>query len=183
MEEENLLSGVIELKKYDLIIPFICHKCGECCHNFVPQISAEDLPKIALYLNKPQEEVRIQHEECYKRKFTGEPANCSFLNKKNYCTIYPLRPEGCRLYPFTDFGACGVNCPGHDEFYRVVDAFFAHRIYAALHLPGLREFSHRKNNIRIVPNREWPRLLRKFKKTQPSDSMMREFYSINKLPK
>ena len=40
---------------------------------------------------------------------------CLFLelkDEKAFCSIYSVRPEGCRLYPIdTDFGAGGVDCP------------------------------------------------------------------------
>ena len=179
VRNKDLLIGKIELRKYDALIPFVCHRCGACCHNFVPQIWAEDLPKIARYLKRPREKTKIQHEECYRKKFTTKPVDCSFLSEKNQCMIYPLRPEGCRLYPFTDFGACGVDCPGHKEFYRVVDAFFARREYAALWSPG----SPYNHSIRSVPDREWPTLLRKFTKAQPSNGMAQKFFNINEVPR
>lgn len=128
MDEKECLFGIIEFRNYDVLVPFICHKCGACCHSFAPQIPADDLAKITRYLNKPQEEIKRQHAECYRKRFTDTPANCIFLNEKKQCMIYPLRPEPCRLFPLlTDFVAAYVNCPGHKEFYRIVKALFARR--------------------------------------------------------
>jgi len=177
MGKNECLFRLIEFRNYHVVVPFICHKCGACCHNFVPQIPADDLPKIARYLNKPQEEIKRQHAECYRKKFTDTPANCTFLNDKNQCMIYPLRPEPCRLFPFTDFGAAYVNCPGHKEFYRIVNAFFARRRYAAMWDPTVY-----RRNIRTVPDREWSTLWRKFMKAGPSKPMVREFVKMNKVP-
>lgn len=180
MDKKDFLFSIIELRRYDVLIPFICQRCGACCRNFAPQIPADDWPKIVQYLNKPQEEIKRQHKECYMRKFTETPADCIFLDGKHHCMIYPLRPEGCRLYPFTDFGACDRNCPGHGEFHRIVDAFFNSRIYAAMWEPGSYR---RKDKLRTVPIREWPKLLRKFMKAQPSNAMVQKFFKINNVPK
>lgn len=177
MGKNGCLYRIIEFRNYRVLVPFICHKCGACCRNFAPQMPADDLLKIARYLNKSQQEIKRQHTERYRKRFTDTPANCIFLNKKNQCMIYPLRPEACRLYPFTSFGAADVNCPGHKEFYRIVDALFARRIYAATWDPEAY-----RGNIRAVPTREWPILLRKFVKAELSKPMMQEFIKIDKVP-
>jgi len=39
---------------------------------------------------------------------------CPFLKAdadRKACAIYPVRPKGCRLYPFGDFGRGEVDCP------------------------------------------------------------------------
>ncbi len=177
MGKNECLFGIIEFRNYHVLVPFICHTCGACCLNFAPQVPADDLPKIARYLNKPQEEIKKQHVECYRKRFTDTPVNCIFLDKKNQCMIYPLRPEPCRLYPFTILGAADVNCLGHKEFHRIVDALFARRTYAAMWYPEVY-----RGNIRAVPAREWPILWRKFVKAKPSKPMVREFFKINKVP-
>ena len=171
---------IISFRAYDVLVPFICHKCGRCCQKYAPQIPGDDLPKIAEYLKEPVESIRTQFEECYEKKITNTPANCLFLNEQNQCRIYPLRPEPCRLYPLdTDFGTSGVDCLGHAEFYRIVDALFARRIYAAMWDPRRKDMK----KMRAVPNREWPILWRKFMKTEPSDPMVRQFIKMNNVPK
>jgi Fe-S-cluster containining protein len=45
---------------------------------------------------------------------------CPFLvsedGRKKACAIYPVRPAGCRAFPFdSDFGTNGVNCPAAAE--------------------------------------------------------------------
>ncbi|OGW43867.1 MAG: hypothetical protein A2132_05975 [Nitrospirae bacterium RBG_16_43_11] len=176
METAKILYKIIEFERYDVLVPFICHTCGKCCHNFAPQIPEEDFPEITRYLNKPQEEIIKQHDECYQKKFTDEPANCSFLNNENLCMIYPLRPRCCRLYPFTDFGGAGVDCPGHKEFYAIVDILFADQVYAAMYNPE----DYQKDKIRYVPDLEWPTILRKFMQAKPSEPMMLEFKKMNR---
>ena len=51
----------------------------------------------------------------------GKQKPCPFLvseGSMKTCKIYPVRPQGCRAYPFdTDFGRNGVDCPGASEVY------------------------------------------------------------------
>jgi hypothetical protein len=30
---------VIEFSEYDVVVPFVCHRCGNCCRNFYPGIA------------------------------------------------------------------------------------------------------------------------------------------------
>ena len=171
---------IISFRAYDVLVPFICHKCGRCCQKYAPQIPEDDLPRIAEYLKAPLEKIRTQFEECYMKKFTDTPDDCLFLNEKNQCRIYRLRPKACRLYPLdTNFGSAGVDCLGHAEFYRIVDTLFARRIYAAMWNPRDKNME----KMRAVPNREWPILWRKFIKAKPSNSMIRQFVKMNNVPK
>jgi Fe-S-cluster containining protein len=47
---------------------------------------------VAAYLERDEE------EDGYRTKATP----CPFLGGDNRCTIYDVRPEACREYPFTD---------------------------------------------------------------------------------
>ena len=103
--QQMQMYKIIELRDFDVLLPFVCRKCGSCCHGFAPQIIAEDLPRIGQHIGKPSEEIMKLHKEAYRKKFTDSPINCSFLNNKNQCSIYSMRPEPCQLYPLeTDFG-------------------------------------------------------------------------------
>jgi len=179
-ESVRLLYKIIRLNKYDVIVPFICHKCGRCCYNYVPALRADNLEKIAQYLNKPEEEIKFRLKECHEKIWNNKlPDKCLFLDEENQCSIYPLRPEPCRLYPLdTDFGKADVNCPGHKEFYRIVDVFFSRRIYASMRDPRYGQ----KDQIRRVPIREWPRLWRKFVRARHSNPMVLEFIKMNEVP-
>jgi Fe-S-cluster containining protein len=158
-------------------LPFVCRKCGSCCRGFEPQLSVEDLPKIAKHLGKTIEEIKKLHKNAYNKKFSNSPANCIFLNFKNQCLIYSMRPEPCRLYPlYTDFGAADVNCIGHKEFNRIVDAFFARRKYAAL-----RASNNNTKNLRGIPKKKWQATCRTVKKARPSEKTFRLIMKLNKI--
>jgi Fe-S-cluster containining protein len=66
------------------------------------------------YGHKSEDGERLVLEET-KRK------PCPFLvsgGGKKACGIYPVRPEGCRGFPFdTDRGTDGVPCPAANEVY------------------------------------------------------------------
>jgi len=169
---------IIELKEYDVLLPFVCHNCGSCCRGFAPQIPIADFPRIAQHVGKSIEEIERQHSEAYSKKFTDSPIDCSFLNNNNQCSIYPMRPEPCRLYPLkTDFGTAGVNCIGYKEFHAIVDAFFARRKYAAL----WRSDSYRKP-VRPIPRHQLTVVWKTFIKAKPSSATIRRFVKLNKIP-
>ena len=168
---------IIELRDFDVLLPFVCRKCGSCCHGFAPQIIAEDLPRIGQHIGKPSEEIMKLHKEAYRKKFTDSPINCSFLNNKNQCSIYSMRPEPCQLYPLeTDFGTADVNCVGYREFHGIVDAFFARRKYAALWSPNTY-----KKDIRRIPKLQWRAVRSTINRSQPSKAMIQLIMKLNKI--
>jgi Fe-S-cluster containining protein len=81
-----------------------CTKCANCCRTLRIVVTDEDVPRIARHLNMAVEEFvaayleRDEEEGCYRIKTTP----CPFLGADNLCTIYDVRPEKCRGYPFTD---------------------------------------------------------------------------------
>ena len=100
---------------------FKCQQCGKCCEEIGLAYDPYSLKEIANYLKISINELI----ETYYGKFTTdgkyfEPDDnkrtpCPFLKSEEsmkFCAIYPVRPEGCRLYPLeTDFGRDGVDCP------------------------------------------------------------------------
>jgi hypothetical protein len=44
---------VIACREYDIIVPFLCHRCGNCCRKYEPIIELELLPEIARSLGEP----------------------------------------------------------------------------------------------------------------------------------
>ncbi len=165
---------IVELKKYDVLIPFVCQKCGACCRGYVPQIPLQELPKIAKHIGKPIDEIKQIHEKAY---LSESKLDCIFLNDANQCSIYLMRPESCKLYPLdTDFGANGVACGGHKEFHRMVDAFFSHRKYAALW-----DRNAYKSAIRKIPDNQLPVVWKTLTKARLSHAMTMEFVRLNEL--
>lgn len=113
---------------------FKCTQCGKCCRKLGLPYDPDRIHEMAHYLGITIDELI---EKCYgnvtitsgKRFWTrdwrkGRP--CPFLKEDNTCGIYSVRPNACRAFPTqTDFGDCGVGCPGlknlrpiHGEYYR-----------------------------------------------------------------
>ena len=80
---------------------FKCKRCGRCCKVSPPTLEPEEIEAIChrLKIDPP----RFIAEFC---EFVGGcirlKAPCPFLEEHSIprCTIYDLRPEPCRLYPF-----------------------------------------------------------------------------------
>jgi Fe-S-cluster containining protein len=178
MKKEYPLFSKIIFKDYDLIIPFVCWRTGKRCRTFMPHISDNDLEEIACYLHKKGEDIQAQYKECIRMKHTATPLPCIFLNRnKNECTIYSLRPDCCRLYPFS-FGGGDPNCPGYQEHLNMVETMVAgcsdYTVYDSSFYP------HEES--RSVPAGEWKKLLRKFMGAKPSASMAQAFIDLNHIP-
>ena len=81
-----------------------CHGCSMCCkHEGAVDLDPEDLERIASHLNILPKEF----SDLYVQEFFGDNVlkkapgsnKCIFL-KGSRCSIYPVRPNTCVLYPF-----------------------------------------------------------------------------------
>jgi Fe-S-cluster containining protein len=81
-----------------------CTKCANCCRTLRIVITDEDIPRIAGRLGMGPDEFIAAYlepdEEVGHYCITVTP--CPFLGDDSKCTIYDVRPENCRGYPFTD---------------------------------------------------------------------------------
>ena len=81
-----------------------CTRCANCCRTLRVVVTDEDIPRIAGHLGmRPDEFIaaylgRDEEEGHYRIRTTP----CPFLGDDSKCTIYDVRPEKCRGYPFTD---------------------------------------------------------------------------------
>lgn len=126
-----------ELWKY-----FECQRCGQCC-------KASGLPWDPLRTQEIADFLKVSKNDLIERYY-GEfsPDGKSFVFKeekrkpcpflqsekeKKSCTIYPVRPLGCRLYPFeTDGGRGGVDCPAAKVVYDKLEALEINQTTKAL---------------------------------------------------
>jgi Fe-S-cluster containining protein len=103
-------------QNWSINLPFLCTGCGNCCNleDFLSagkiDLKSEDFPDIHseiknLYgeLGKTWELDEAKYEEYIKLN------KCLFL-KSNCCSIYTMRPKGCRLFPKTVFGMESKDC-------------------------------------------------------------------------
>lgn len=168
---------VIECLEYDIIVPFICYKCGNCCRKYYPTIDLELLPEIERIIKKPIDVIQSQLGDDCEAYNSGMPTDCCFLDPiSNECLIYTVRPEPCRSYPsLTDFGAVDVDCPGHKEYKNIVEEFVKYGKYAKVLKPTYSK------KVRSIPDREWQNILRKLKKAKASKNFIQKFFMMNKI--
>jgi Fe-S-cluster containining protein len=107
---------------WSINLPFLCAKCGVCCTledfltageiNATPEEHPEVHAKVkALFdeLGKMWEADEAKYDE-----YTMHTP-CPFL-VNSACSIYEIRPGGCRLFPKTAFGMQTRDCPALTRF-------------------------------------------------------------------
>jgi Fe-S-cluster containining protein len=108
--------------KWSINLPFLCTKCGVCCllEDFLTagEISAkpEEQPEVHGKIETLFEEIgkMWEAEEAEYDDFIAHTP-CPFL-VNNSCSIYEIRPVGCRLFPKTTFGMQTQDCPPLTRF-------------------------------------------------------------------
>jgi len=88
-------------------------KCGKCCRETEMPLTMRDLKRITSLGYKVHQFAMFNGRYWQLKNVDG---HCFFLNPKtNECTIYPHRPEGCKLYPIIYIEGEGVSvdpeCP------------------------------------------------------------------------
>jgi Fe-S-cluster containining protein len=168
---------VIEFSQYDVVVPFVCHRCGNCCRNYYPGIEMDMLPEIANIINKPIHEIQARLGEDCDAHNAGRPKDCFFLEQgTSRCLIHEIRPDGCRWFPtLTKTGLGKVDCPGNREFNAVVQALSGNKSGVAIH----KTMPFRKR--RDVPDAEWKALLKKLETARASVIMIRQLSLSNGL--
>lgn len=94
---------------------FVCSTCGNCCRLRFIELTLKNVERIQAKGHKNFYD-EIKNEFVMKRN----NGKCIFLNQDNSCSIYEIRPEVCRDFPFfKKFGLVYCRsasyCPGVDE--------------------------------------------------------------------
>jgi Fe-S-cluster containining protein len=81
-----------------------CTKCANCCRTLRVVVTDEDVLRIAGHLNMTDDEFITAYLERDEEggHYCTKATPCPFLGADSRCTIYGVRPEKCRGYPFTD---------------------------------------------------------------------------------
>ena len=107
---------------WSINLPFLCSQCGVCC-------TLDDFLTAGEVKTKPQEhpevhtKLKVLFESLGEIFENGETEydhyimhnTCPFLVGKS-CSIYEIRPEGCRQFPNTVFGMLTQDCEALDRF-------------------------------------------------------------------
>lgn len=122
---KTIVDILPEKLKFNKLVP--CRRCGWCCKNCNAGILTEELGQICEYLNIDQHTFR----EKYGTKDTRDNPNgvkiitpCPLLDAKNNCTIYPVRPVSCALYPFLTTLLTIKPCEKGLEMYRILETWY-----------------------------------------------------------
>jgi Fe-S-cluster containining protein len=107
---------------------FRCTRCGNCCTGDPGHVWAdeEEIAAIALHRGEPVQQVTgLYTRSAGRGRSLREKANgdCVFYDRREGCTIYPVRPRQCRTWPFWESNVrtseawrktCEV-CPGSGQ--------------------------------------------------------------------
>lgn len=116
-----------EVSKPDL--HFSCHRCGNCCRVGHGQVwfEEQDLPAMAAALDMTAE----SFTQRFVRRVDGRlslrehpDGSCMMLDGQAHCSIYGIRPEQCRTFPFWPqleesedaLQKAAAYCPGIQRF-------------------------------------------------------------------
>jgi Fe-S-cluster containining protein len=109
---------------WSINLPFLCTQCGVCCilDDFLTAgpltADLKEHPEIQTRLQTLQNHLATLIEasqEQYDNYVLHTP--CPFLEGKA-CSIYAIRPQGCRNFPHTLFGMQTEYCPALTRFKR-----------------------------------------------------------------
>jgi Fe-S-cluster containining protein len=107
---------------WSINLPFLCDKCGVCCtlEDFLTAGEIHGSPEThqkvyAMFKSLTEElgELFDQDEKKYDQYVTR--TRCPFQTG-NVCSIYEIRPDGCRQFPNTLFGMLSKDCKALDRF-------------------------------------------------------------------
>ena len=108
--------------KWSINLPFLCTKCGICCtlEDFLTageiNTKPENHPEVQAKVKALFEVLGVMWEED-EAKYNDYIMRhtCPFLLGTS-CSIYEIRPDGCRLFPKTAFGMQSQDCEPLNRF-------------------------------------------------------------------
>ena len=107
---------------WSINLPFLCDKCGVCCtlDDFLTAGEIGGTPQSHPQIHKKVKalfetlgDIWKADEAKYEQYITHNA--CPFLVNKS-CSVYEIRPEGCRLFPKTAFGMQTQDCESLNRF-------------------------------------------------------------------
>jgi Fe-S-cluster containining protein len=96
---DEALDSLVERIAAPIIEAIDCTQCANCCRHLNIYLTESDGKRLAEAIDVPLSSI-IDHERAHQQDewgmFIQKP--CRFLDG-NLCSIYPHRPESCRIYP------------------------------------------------------------------------------------
>ena len=118
--EEDFIFPIVDSDEIQVLCGF--KDCNKCCHETEMLLNSKDLRRIEGAGYDRKEFCLKQSEADGLWQLKNVDGKCYFLSKTGKCTIYDIRPEGCRLYPFvmvleTDEIVIDSDCRESDWFW------------------------------------------------------------------
>ena len=80
-----------------------CTRCANCCKTLQIKLEDEDIRRISDHLDKTSDEFVDEYlEQDEEGAFSIRVKPCPFLGEDDRCTIYDIRPNVYREYPYTN---------------------------------------------------------------------------------
>ena len=95
------LDAVVKTTTDEIWKQIDCTTCAHCCKSLKIVVDNKDIARLAQHFNTSAREFSKQYVAVAEDKtkyFSSLP--CPFLGQDNRCTVYEIRPEACRDYPY-----------------------------------------------------------------------------------
>ncbi|MDZ4822209.1 MAG: YkgJ family cysteine cluster protein [Flavobacteriales bacterium] len=103
LSKKKNLDEVFHAQHQEVFSHTDCLQCANCCKTTSPIFRDVDVERISKHLGiRPADFTKKFLHLDDENDWVLNSAPCVFLDEKNYCIIYNVRPKACRDYPHTD---------------------------------------------------------------------------------
>ncbi len=102
-DEEKLDRDFLRLhKKY--FKDYDCSQCRNCCKMYCAEIPREEVGRDAALLGLSEAAFieKYLEPDQFGMKYQSKHVPCDFMMEDGNCMLGECKPEGCKLYPYTD---------------------------------------------------------------------------------
>ncbi len=104
MSDPDRIDSLARQMHEDTFARIDCTRCANCCKTMQPELTGEDIERIAKHLGQSAEAFITAYLEPDPEEggLRINAAPCPFLGTDNRCTVYEVRPQACQEFPHTD---------------------------------------------------------------------------------